>query len=173
MNKRFVCMCVLSLLALSVAAPLSQAQPQRGRAELDAAGGKIVIDYGRPQLKGRDPFTWQQEGSYWRMGSNDMTTITVPVELAFGKAKLPRGTYGMWLLKLTGGGYELVFNSVNSGMGMSHDKTKDVANIPLKKEGLTSPVETFTIELSRSSSGGSIAMSWGTARLSADFDIPR
>ncbi len=147
------------------------AQSERGNAELAVSGGKIVVDYGRPQLKGRDPLTWQKDGSYWRMGMNDMTTLTTPVGLALGSSKIPKGTYGLWLLKVSADSYELVFNSESSGMGMLHDKTKDLARVPLKKEALPAPVEVYTVELKGAPKGGVIAMSWGTVKLSGNFQF--
>ncbi len=159
---------VLALIAMPVFA-----QPERGKAELSVGAGKIVVDYGRPQLKGRDPLTWQQDGSYWRMGSNAMTTINTPVELTFDGNKLPKGVYGIWLLKESAEKYALVFNSESTGMGMNHDKSKDVTTVPLRKETLSSPVETFTIDLARGSGGGTLSMSWGKTRLSADFKISK
>lgn len=160
----FACMIAMSFAFLPAAA-----QTGRGKAELDAAGGKIAVDYGRPQLKGRDPLTWQQNGTYWRMGSNSMTTLRTPVDLAFGSTKLPKGTYGLWLLKVAADRYELVFNSETSGMGMSHDKAKDVGSVALERVKVVSPVEAFTIELSPAPGGGTFAMSWGTVKLSAPF----
>jgi len=144
-------------------------QTERGTAEMNVSGGKITVAYGRPQLKGRDPLTWQQDGAYWRMGSNTTTTLTTPVDLTFGSTKVPKGTYGLWLLKHSADKYELVLNSATSGMGMSHDKSKDVATVPLKKETLASPVESFMIELTPGAGGGTFSMTWGTAKLSAPF----
>lgn len=148
--------------------PLS-AQEDRGKAELDVAGGKIVVDYGRPQLKGRDPLSWQKDGGYWRMGMNDMTTITTPVDLVFGATPIAKGTYGLWLLKVSADRYEVVFNSETSGMGMLHDKAKDVASAALKKETSPKSAEVFTIELKPAAKGGVFSMTWGTTRLLADF----
>jgi len=148
-------------------------QTGRGKAEMSAAAGPIVVDYGRPQLKGRDPLTWQKDGSYWRMGSNDMTTLTTPADLAFGETVIPKGSYGLWLLKVSADRYELVLNSQTTGMGMSHDKSKDVASVPLRAEKIAAPVEDFTVELKPGARGGTFAMVWGTSRLSADFEIKR
>jgi hypothetical protein len=132
-----------------------------------------VVDYGRPLLKGRDPLTWQADGTYWRMGSNDMTTLTTPVDLMFGATRIPKGAYGLWLLKRSADSYELVFNSQTTGMGMSHDKSKDVASVPIRKESAPSPVETLTIELQKAPNGGILAVMWGTARLSTDFQVAK
>lgn len=156
------------LAALLLSVPVS-AQTDRGTAQLDTADGSIVVDYGRPQLKGRDPLTWQKDGTYWRMGMNALTTLRTPADLVFGSVKVPKGTYGLSLLKVSPEHYELVFNSETSGMGMSHDKAKDVASVPLRKELVTDSVETFTIELKDGASGGVFALTWGTTRLAADF----
>jgi hypothetical protein len=136
---------------------------------MDVPTGKIVVDYGRPQLKGRDPLTWQKEGTYWRMGTNDMTTLETPVGLVFGTTKLPAGKYGLWLLKGPADRYELVFNKQTQGHGMVHNAADDVASVFLKKISTGGPVETYTIDLKKAGGGGTFVMSWGTATLSADF----
>jgi hypothetical protein len=162
---------LIGLLAVSVLVLPVLAQPDRGKTELKVDSARIVVDYGRPQLKGRDPLTWQKDGSYWRMGMNDMTTLSTPADLLFGTLKIAQGAYGLWLLKVSNDRYELVFNSETSGMGMNHDKAKDVASVPMKKESVASSVEVFTIELKETPKGGSFAMSWGTIKLSADFQF--
>lgn len=159
MSLLAACMLILPILA----------QDDRGKAELNTPGGKILVDYGRPQLKGRDPLAWQKTGNYWRMGMNDMTTLHTPVPLLFDQARLDKGTYGLWLLKTSAERYELVLNSNTSGMGMNHEKSKDVLSVPLKKEAGAKPVETYTIELKNAPQGGTFLMTWGNVRLSADF----
>jgi hypothetical protein len=165
-----LCACLLSVWMFVLPAP---AQEDRGKAELKAAAGNISVSYGRPQLKGRDPWTWQKEGAYWRMGSGDMTTLTTSVDLMVGSTRLTKGTYGLWLLKVSAEKYELVFNKETTGMGMNHDKAKDVASIPVKKEPAASPVETFTIELVNRPSGATFSLAWGTAKLSADLQFAK
>lgn len=159
----------MSLLAACMLTLPAAAQDDRGKVELTTPGGKILVDYGRPQLKGRDPLTWQKVGDYWRMGNNNMTTLQTPVSLMFGQAKLDKGTYGLWLLKTSAERYELVLNSNASGMGMNHEKSKDVLSVPLKKEAAAKAVEIYTIELKNAAQGGTFVMTWGNVKLSADF----
>jgi len=161
---------VAFLAALLLSIPGS-AQTDRGTSQLTTPEGTILVDYGRPQLKGRDPLTWQKDGSYWRMGMNDMTTLRTPADLVFGSVRIPKGNYGLWLFKVSPERYELVFNSATSGMGMDHDKAKDVGNVLLRKESVTDPVETFTIEMKGGAKGSVLALTWGTTRLAADFRI--
>ena len=87
--KRIVGWACLGLLTAVLAAPAS-AQAERGKAELKAGPGAITVDYGRPSLKGRDMLAQLQEGSFWRMGVNQATVLTTPVDLAFGGTKVAR-----------------------------------------------------------------------------------
>ncbi len=157
----------LACLLLFVALP-GLAQGERGKSELKTAKGVMTVDYGRPQLKGRDPLTMQQDGQYWRMGSNDMTTWSTPVDLLFGTTKVAAGKYGLWLLK-TGKTYTLVFNQNTEGMGMMHEKAKDVASVPMKQGTAPTPVETLTLDLKGAPGGGVFSVAWGTLSLSTDF----
>ena len=166
-TSRFI-LVILAAIALTLPAI---AQDDRGKAELNTINGKITIDYGRPQLKGRDPLSWQKDGTFWRMGSNATTIFESPVELTFGSVKVAKGKFSLWLEKVNADQYRLVFNSDTPSMGMSHDAAKDVAAVALKKESLTAPVEVFTIELKATPKGGTFIMTWATAKLSADFQI--
>ena len=162
---------ILVALAVIVLAIPAFPQADRGKAEINAAGGKITIDYGRPQLKGRDPLTWQKDGTFWRMGMNATTKFSTPVDLMFDASKLPKGTYSLWLQKVTADQYKLVFNSDVPDMGMSHDAAKDVASATLKKENVPNSVEAFTLELKEAPNGGTFIMTWAGVRLSADFQL--
>ncbi len=99
LTRMLGCLLVCGVAMVLVIVPAG-AQGDRGKAQLTTPKGDIVVDYGRPQLKGRDPLTWQETGSYWRMGNNSVTTLSTPVDLVFGATKLPKGTYGLWLLKV-------------------------------------------------------------------------
>jgi hypothetical protein len=162
--------CWIAIIALVL--PLF-AQGDRGKAEMKVGSGKITVDYGRPQLNGRDPLTWQEVGAHWRMGKEDVTSIGLPVGITFGGTKIAKGNYGLWLLKVAPDKYELVFNTDSTGMVMTHDKTKDVARVSLKKEALPSSVELFTIELKEAPGGGRFALKWGTVALTADFQFAK
>jgi hypothetical protein len=148
------------------------AQAVRGKAELAAAPGTITIDYGRPSLKGRDMLSQLQEGAFWRMGMNQATVLTTPVDLAFGTTLVPKGAYSLWLKK-TGDAFQLVFNSQTGQWGTQHDPAKDVCSVALTKTALPSPVELFTIELGPAAKGGSFDLSWGTTKLAAPFEFAK
>jgi hypothetical protein len=146
------------------------AQGGRGKAELTAGSGKITIDYGRPSLKGRDMLSQLKEGSFWRMGSNQATVFTTPVDLTFGASKVAKGSYSLWLKK-EGDKFVLVFNSQTGQWGTQHDPSKDVYSVAMKSETLSSPVEMFTLELKEAPKGGEFIMNWGNTKLTAGFEL--
>src|SRR5512142_792366 len=139
---------------------------------MKAGPGSITLDYGRPSLKGRDMLAQLQDGASWRMGMNQATVLTTPVDLAFGSTKIAKGAYSLWLKK-AGEAFQLVFNSQTGQWGTQHDASKDVASVDMKKTPLSAPVEAFTIELVPSANGGALDLSWGTTKLSAPFEIAK
>jgi Protein of unknown function (DUF2911) len=154
------------LLLTGVLAMPLMAQGLRGKAELKAGTGPITIEYGRPSLKGRDMIGQLKTGDVWRMGQDDPTVLTTPVDLIFGNTKIPKGSYRLQLGKVAEDKYELIFQPQSGQSGASQD-----LKVPLKKESVSSPVETFTIELKEGSKGGTFVTSWGTLKLSADFQL--
>jgi hypothetical protein len=166
------CFAVLPAVLAASASAQPAPGPERGKAEMKAGAGSITIDYGRPSLKGRDMLAQLQEGTFWRMGMNQATVLTTPVDLTFGSTKIAKGAYSLWLKK-AGEAFQLVFNSQTGQWGTQHDASKDVASVGMKKTPLSAPVETFTMELTPSANGGSLDLSWGATKLSAPFVIAK
>jgi Protein of unknown function (DUF2911) len=157
------------IVAASLAAPAA-AQGARGKAELKAASGAVTIDYGRPSLKGRDMLSKLEPGSFWRMGMNEATVLTTPVDLSFGSTKVAKGSYSLWLKK-EDGQFELVFNTQTGQWGTQHDPSKDVYTVAMESTSLPSVVETFTIDLEKAPKGGTFALSWGGTKLHQGFSL--
>ena len=155
------------LSALLFAAPAG-AQEARGKADLKAGPGAITVDYGRPSLKGRDMLSRLEPGSFWRMGMNEATVLTTPVDLTFGKTKVAKGSYSLWLKK-DGEKFVLVLNSQTGQWGTQHDPAKDVYSVAMESAPLSSPMETFTIDLKGAPEGGELGLVWGATKLSSAF----
>ncbi len=159
------------MLAATVVMPVF-AQGNRGKAQLEVQNGTVTIDYGRPSLEGRDMLSQLMVGDYWRMGTNEVTVITVSADAHFGGTKILKGSYSLWLLKRGADNYVLVFNSQTGQSGTEHDPSKDLYKVPLMKEEASSSVETFTIELKPvPPKGGILQMSWGNAKLTTTFQM--
>jgi hypothetical protein len=163
----------LGLMLCICLAASAFAQFQRGKAELKAGSGAITIDYGQPSLKGRDMLGQLPVGSFWRMGNNQATGIKTPVDLTFGSIKVPAGNYSLFLKRAAADKFELTFNSQTGQWGMQHDASKDLFFVPLTKEALPSPVEILLIELKDAPKGGIFSLSWGTTKLSAEFQFAK
>ena len=143
--------------ALTLAASLAPAA-ERGEAKVTLAGKKIVIDYGRPALAGRDMLSRLPDGQPWRMGADADTTLRTDADLMFGSVAIPKGEYvltakrsgvGKWTLVATGGGKEI--------------------EVPLTEQKLPASVELFTIDLGGKGNSGQLTTKWQTLQLSAPF----
>lgn len=158
------------------ASPRGQAAIQVGGTWTDTGdGGRrytdgrwIVVDYGRPLLRGRanifgsgaDYGRAVSDGApVWRAGANDTTTITTQVPLVVGGTRIEPGVYNVFV-DLKGGQWTLVLNTqprqasydpsdrVNLFGAINYDASFDVARAPMMvDEGgvLNRPLEQFTI----------------------------
>jgi hypothetical protein len=170
--------CVLFVVSCFAQMQMPKGKPTpRDKTEMKAGGGSIVIEYGRPtingiNLKGSDPMSqFPVGGKPWRMGANQATVITTPVDLSFGSTKIAKGSYSLFLGRPEAEKFELIFNSQTGQWGLSQDPSKDVAKVSMKKEALQAPVDPFTIELKPAPKGGVFVLSWGTTQLSAEFQF--
>ena len=151
-----------SIVAAAVPA-LAQAA-ERGTAQATVAGKAVTIDYGRPELKGRDMLAQASVGTPWRMGSDAATTLTTAADLSFGALKVPAGEYVLRATRGEGDAWAMnVHQKTESGTG---DK---VADVPLKASKLDASVEAFTIDLAGQGKTGTLTLKWGTTALGTTF----
>lgn len=189
LKRAVVCLlgvAVLSLLACSKseqsqegataeAGGESYATPQEdGRGTASAKFGEIEIsiNYGRPELKGRDMLAQATEGMVWRMGKDEATEITTSADLKFGDTIIPKGKYSLWMRKGSGDKWELLFNEKTGIWGAPVPKEGVIAAIPMTASELPDTVETFTIEISAAdATNGEISAKWAAKKLSAKFVV--
>jgi hypothetical protein len=126
----------LVVAALSASAFAQQAKPQpRGKAETTINGKKVVIEYGRPALKGRTMDVLMKdlpEDRIWRAGENQVTTLQTETALSIGGTKIPAGKYSLYVHAPSNGDWSLCVNK-NLGIPLKEiwDKAPpDVANEP-------------------------------------------
>lgn len=81
------------------ASPRGEASTQIGGME----GPWIVVDYGRPIVRGRDVFGSGDEygqgistDGVWRVGANKSTRLMTEADLMFGDQRLPAGEYSVF-----------------------------------------------------------------------------
>lgn len=145
------------VMLLTAAASLAHGA-ERGEAKLTLAGKKVVIEYGRPALAGRDMLARLAPGQAWRMGADADTTLKTAADLAFGASVVPKGDYVLSAMRSADNKWTLIANSGERAV-----------QVPLTEQKLASSVEVFTIELSGQGHKGQFLMGWGSMALSAPF----
>jgi hypothetical protein len=148
------------VISAAVVVPALAHAAARGNAKASVAGKAVSIEYGRPSLAGRDMLSRATPGEPWRMGADDPTKLTTEADLAFGPARVPRGTYILTATKDEAGGWTLNV--------LKQDRSK-LVDVPLTAGTLPESVETFTIDLRGEKDKGEVELKWGTTSLKAAF----
>lgn len=169
--RKTVTLVMLTLLGSSVA--FSQRNP-RATSKMDIAGKFIMIEYGRPSMKGRDLLGLVEPGKVWRMGADKSTTYTSDARLSFGKMAVPAGSYSLWLKKVGDRSFELVFNKQVGQWGTQYSGSiDDVASVPMIFSEGSEAVEMFTLALAQGAkaNAGELTLQWGKSVLKAPFTV--
>ncbi len=144
----------------------------RGTAEITLGATQVSINYGRPELQGRDMLSQVRYGQIWRLGMNEATTFETNSDLTMGDTVLQAGRYSIWAKKVSPEDWTLIFNSEPDVWGLEHNPASDIAEIGLETSDLAETVEQFTIELHPiDDTNAEVLMQWATLQLRAAFNI--
>jgi hypothetical protein len=124
-------------------------------------GKKVTIEYGRPQMKGREIFgKLVPYGQVWRTGADEATTLTTEGDLMLGSLHVPAGTYSLFTLP-TEKEWTIIVNKTAKQWGaFKYDAGADVGRAKMSLKSLPSPVEVFTIALEAQGGKGTLKMHW-------------
>jgi hypothetical protein len=185
---------ILMVFVLGTGAVFAQGErpaSPRGEASTQIGGKWIVVDYGRPILRGRRGVFSSAEdygkklyagAPVWRLGANKSTRINTELDLMFGDKKLPAGEYSMFA-ELAESGWTLIFSNhqaKNSGRepgdgiwgAYNYDSAKDVIRVPMKIEKLPNSIDQFTIVfMDVTDKGGTIGFAWDNVMGEAAFTV--
>jgi hypothetical protein len=129
----------------------------------------IMIDYGRPEMRGRTIFgnvvPWDV---VWRLGANAATQLITDKTLEFGRTTVEPGTYSLFALP-SEKGWRLIINNQHGQWGTVYDESKDLARLPLKTTHLKDAVEQFTFEVSGHGRNGELRFKWENTEASIPF----
>lgn len=147
----------------------------RDTARAQIMGTALWVDYGRPALRGRNPWVNGVLGdTIWRTGANGATQFRTAADLRIGGQLVPAGTYTLWTHVFPGNSqYELIINKQIGQWGTIYDARQDLARVPLTVRSGLASAERFTFMIEPSGDGGVLAMQWGTMRLETPFTIVR
>jgi len=170
-----------------------------GRFEATAGGGQryvdgqwIVVDYGRPLLRGRrDIFgagatygkTVSDGSPVWRVGANDTTLLTTQAALTIGGQVLPPGVYNLFA-ELKPGVWTLVLNTqarqpkydpnekVLLYGSYNYDAKYDVLRAPMAVTSADRSVEQLTIGFENvTATGATLTVAWEQTRAAIDLRL--
>jgi hypothetical protein len=162
---------LLTLAATAVAQnqnkPAAKPRPSpAATADATLNGKKITIAYSQPSMRGRKimgglvPYD-----QVWRTGANDATTLTTEADLNIGGTTVPKGTYTLYTLP-SAGTWKLIINKQTGQWGTEYHQEQDLARVDMKKEALSTPVETFVINFEPKTNPKAIVMEWENTKLS-------
>jgi Protein of unknown function (DUF2911) len=147
-------------------------------------GNGVTVVYGRPYTKdptsGQDRKIWGGLVPYaevWCTGADEATLLIIQEPILIAGTTVPAGAYTLWTLPNQDGAGKLIINKQvgqwEVGPG-SYDEKQDVVRVDLKKEALDTPVDQFTMEVSKDPSGGGVLrMMWEKTALSVPFTVQK
>jgi len=147
-------------------------------------GNRVMIVYGRPYTK--DPKTGQDRkiwgdlvpyGEVWRTGADEATLLITQKPIVIAGTTIPAGAYTLWTLPNQDGTAKLIINRQIGQWGVgpgSYDEKQDLGRVDLKKEAVDTPVDQFTMAVSKDpSSGGVLSMVWEKTEFSVPFTVQK
>ncbi len=183
-----------------VPSPQGQAAIQvAGRWEKTAEGGQayrdgkwIVVDYGRPLLRGRTGIfgaganygkTVNAGAPVWRAGANNTTRVTTQVPLQIGGKTLAPGIYnvfvdlkpGNWTLVMSNQPVQETFDpndKVRLSGATNYDPKFDLLRAPMAVSANGSSMEQFTIGFADvTDAGATLMMAWDRTVATIGFTV--
>ena len=171
------CFVVAALLSVFVHEATSQLEtPQsspKGKIEQKVGVMNVSVSYSRPGVKGRRIFGGLVPfGEEWRTGANEPTTITFSDPVKFEGQDLPAGSYALYTIP---GEQEwaIILNKKTTG-GTSRDPKEDALIAKVKPSAVSTPVETFTINISDiSMNAANLELAWEktVVKCRMEFDV--
>jgi Protein of unknown function (DUF2911) len=171
MFRRLLVMSLVPVLFVASQSTIFAQRNPRGTARYEKGGKFVMVEYGRPSLKGRDMFGQLVVGKPWRMGADKSTTLTCSSDLSFGKVAIPAGSYSLWLKKTGDKAFTLVFNKTTGQWGTEHNVVDDFATVPLSSAQGSEKIEQFTINMKEAGKGAELQLLWDTTVMTAAFTM--
>ena len=143
----------------------------RDTARVTIDHASILVDYGRPEMRGRTIFgnvvPWNE---VWRLGANAATQLVTNKRLAFGRTIVLPGTYSLFAYPAEKG-WKLIINYQHGQWGTVYHASRDLARLPLRTEHLKNPVEQFTFHIEGRGKKGVLSFKWEKTEESIPFTV--
>lgn len=144
-----------------------------GKAELAVNDLKVEINYSRPSVRERVIFGTEADGaiqpygSYWRLGANEATEITINQEVIFNGMPLPAGTYRLYAIPGANTFRIGVSSEIGKWGAWEPDSNNDLFTTEVPVTRLDTPLEQLTarIEEGPADDGAMVYFEWSDVQL--------
>lgn len=164
---------------------------ENGRTRYEG-GQWIVVDYGRPILRGRDDIFGSGEdygqqvnagAPVWRAGANQTTRLETEAALTINGQRIEPGEYslfvdlkpGEWTLIVSSQPHQEQYDRDNEGAtwgSYGYDPEQDVVRAPMTVNKTEHTIDQFTIAfLDVTDEGGKLAMAWDDTLATVPFQL--
>lgn len=161
-NRQFFAMLMLAFSFVAVSAFAQDDKSQRASppAQDSAMVGstKVVIDYSRPSVKGREIYgALVPYNEVWRAGANEATTFEVDKDVLIEGQPLPAGKYALFAIP----GEEewtIIFNKTAEQWGAyEYDEAEDALRIQVAPQPAPEETEMLTYTIDEN---GEVSLLW-------------
>ncbi len=136
---------------------------------------KVVINYDRPAVKGREGKIWGQlvhtgytdqgfgntKQAPWRAGSNENTSIEFTTDVKINGQRLPAGKYGFFIAYDPNESTLIFSKNATSWGSYYYDAKEDALRVTAKPQAIDKSVEWLKYEfLNQTENGATIALYW-------------
>ena len=125
------------------------------------------VVYSRPQKDNRTIFGQLVEyDKVWRLGANEATEIEFFKDVTIGGKKVAKGRYTLYALP-TESKWTIILNKDTDTWGaFVYDQKKDVLRTDVPVQGLSTPVEAFSMNFNKTEKGMNLFIAWDTTSVS-------
>jgi hypothetical protein len=161
-----------AVLALTSAASAQRYTSPPMTASAVIGGNHITIEYYAPSMHGRKIIgNLVPYGEVWCTGANWATKITTETDLDINGMKVPKGSYSIWTVP-NEKQWMLIINKQTGQFHLDYSEPQDFGRVKMNLKMLSSPVETFKIELaSTGANSGTLSLLWENTSASVPFTV--
>jgi hypothetical protein len=148
---------------------------ERATLTQNVAGTRVVIDYSRPSVRGREPLfggvvKW---GEVWTPGADMNTKLSVSKDVTLNGVEVPGGTYGVWVEVLEEGPWNFLLLEDTTRFHIPHPPADEaIFTIPVERTTGTEFLETLTLDLQGMRvDRARLTFAWGLDRFALDLGV--
>jgi hypothetical protein len=130
------------------------------------------VIYSRPQRDNRVIFGELIEyDKVWRLGANEATEIEFYKDVTIAGKKIAKGRYTLYAIP-TPAKWTLIINKDTDTWGaFIYDEKKDILRTEVPVQTLTSPVEVFSMNFTKSDKGANLVIAWENVSVSLPIEV--